>query len=80
MWPSPYTFLARQSGSSHLRQKSFAQRKEMTFNHRLKTLGKIVSLNCPDKEHNSGVGIQLFAVAKIIKKHFLAHLLLFLNV
>jgi len=34
--PSPYTFLARQS---HLSQKSFAQRKEMTFDRRLKTLG-----------------------------------------
>ena len=29
--PSPYTFLARQSYFSHLRQKSFAQRKEMPF-------------------------------------------------
>jgi len=29
--PSPYTFLARQSHFSHLSQKSFAQRKEMTF-------------------------------------------------
>jgi len=34
--PSPYTFLARQS---HLSRKSFAQRKEMTFDRRLKTLG-----------------------------------------
>jgi len=36
---SPYTFLARQSHFSHLSQKSFSQRKEMTFNRRLKTLG-----------------------------------------
>jgi len=34
-----YTFLARQSHFSHLSQKSFAQRKEMTFDRRLKTLG-----------------------------------------
>jgi len=37
--PSPYTLLARQSHFSHLSQKSFAQRKEMTFDRRLKTLG-----------------------------------------
>jgi len=37
--PSPYTFLARQSHFSHLNQKSFAQRKEMTLDHKLKTLG-----------------------------------------
>jgi len=37
--PSPYTFLARQSHFNHLSQKSFAQRKEMTFDRRLKTLG-----------------------------------------
>ena len=36
---SPYTFLARQSRFSHLSQKSFAQRKEMTFDRRLKMLG-----------------------------------------
>jgi len=36
---SPYTFLARQSHFSHISQKSFAQRKEMTFDHKLKTLG-----------------------------------------
>jgi len=34
--PSPYTFLARQT---HFSEKSFAQRKEMTFDRRLKTLG-----------------------------------------
>jgi len=34
--PSPYTFLDRQS---HLSQNSFAQRKEMTFDSSLKTLG-----------------------------------------
>jgi len=37
--PSPYTFLARQSHFSHLSQKSFSQRKEMTFDRRLTTLG-----------------------------------------
>jgi len=37
--PSPYTFLARQSHFSHLSQKSLAQRKEMTFDRKLKTLG-----------------------------------------
>jgi len=37
--PSSYTFLARQSYFSHLSQKFFAQRKEMTFDRRLKTLG-----------------------------------------
>jgi len=37
--PSPYTFLARQSHFSHRGQKSFAQRKELTFDGRLKTLG-----------------------------------------
>ena len=37
--PSPYTFLARQSHFSILSQKSFAQRKEMTFDGGLKTLG-----------------------------------------
>jgi len=37
--PSPYTFLARQSDFSHLSRKSYAQRKEMTFDRRLKTLG-----------------------------------------
>jgi len=36
---SPYTFRARQSNFSHLSQKSFAQRNEMTFDRRLKTLG-----------------------------------------
>jgi len=36
--PSPYTFLARQSHISNLTQKSFAQRKKMTFDRRLKTL------------------------------------------
>jgi len=35
--PSPYTFLARQK--SHPSQNSFAQRKAMTFDRRLKTLG-----------------------------------------
>jgi len=37
--PSPYTFLARQSHFSHLSQKTFAQRKDMTFDCKLKTLG-----------------------------------------
>jgi len=37
--PSPYTFLARQSYFSHLSQESFAQRKEMSLDHKLKTLG-----------------------------------------
>jgi len=36
LYPSPYTFLTRQS---HLSQKSFAQREEMTLDRRLKTLG-----------------------------------------
>jgi len=36
--PSLYTFLARQSHFNRLSQKSFAQRKEMTFDRRLKTL------------------------------------------
>jgi len=36
---SPYTFLARQSHSRHLSQKPFAQRKEITLDRRLKTLG-----------------------------------------
>jgi len=40
--PSPYTFSARQSHFSHLSQKFFAQRKEMTFNRRLKTLAPVV--------------------------------------
>jgi len=37
--PSPYTFLARQSYFSHVSQTSFAQRKEMTLDSRVKTLG-----------------------------------------
>jgi len=37
MCPSPYTFLA--SHFSYLSQKSFAKRKEMTLDRRLKTLG-----------------------------------------
>jgi len=43
-------------------------------------LGQDVSLNCPGKKHISGVGIPLIAVVKILKKHFLAHLMLFFNV
>ena len=41
-------------------------------------LGKIVSLNCPGKKHISGAGMPLIAVAEIIKRNFLAHLMLFL--
>jgi len=42
-------------------------------------MGKIVRLNCLGKEHISGVGISLIAVAKLIKKkRLLAHLMLFL--
>jgi len=37
--PSPYTFLARQRHFSHLSQKPFSQRKEMTLDRRLKALG-----------------------------------------
>ena len=37
--PSPHTFLARQGHLSHLSQQSYAQRKEKTVDHRLKTLG-----------------------------------------
>jgi len=37
--PHSLHLLARQSRFSHLSQKSFAQRKEMTFDRRLKTLG-----------------------------------------
>jgi len=37
--PSPFTFLARKSHFSHLSQKYFAQRKKVTFDRRLKTLG-----------------------------------------
>jgi len=37
--PSPYILLDKQSHFSHLSQKSFAQRKEMTFDRSLKTLG-----------------------------------------
>jgi len=37
-------------------------------------------LNCTGKKHISGVGMPLIAVAEIIKKHFLAYLLLFFNV
>jgi len=44
------------------------------------SLGKIVSLNCLGKKHISGVGMPLIAVAKIIKKPFWAHLVLFFNV
>jgi len=36
---SPHTFLARQRQFSHLSQKPFEQRKEMTLDRRLKTLG-----------------------------------------
>jgi len=39
IFPSPYTFLARESHFSHLSQKSFAQRKEVTLDRRLKTIG-----------------------------------------
>ena len=44
------------------------------------SLGKIVGLNYPGKKHISGVGMPLIAVAKIIDKHLLAHLMLFFNV
>ena len=43
-------------------------------------LSKSIHLNCHDNKHISGVGIPLFAAAKIIKKHFLACLMLFFNV
>jgi len=33
--PSPYTFLSRQRYSGHPSQKSFEQRKEITFDRRL---------------------------------------------
>jgi len=33
----------------------------------------------PCKKHISGFGMPLIAAAKIIKKHFLAHLMLFVN-
>jgi len=39
LYSRPYTFLARQSHFRHLSQKSFAQRKQMTFDSRLKALG-----------------------------------------
>jgi len=41
-------------------------------------LDKIVRLNFPGKKHISRVGMPLIAVAKIKKKHFLEHLMLFL--
>jgi len=44
------------------------------------SLGKIIILNCPSKKHISGAGMPLIAVAKIKKKHFLAHLMLFFGV
>jgi len=47
--PIPYTFLARQSHFSKLTQKSFGQRKEMTFDHRLETLGFSVDIAPPLK-------------------------------
>jgi len=44
------------------------------------SLGKIVRPNCSGKKHISGVGMPLLAVAKIIKEHFLVHLMLFFNI
>ena len=44
------------------------------------SLGKIFSLNCPDKKYISIVVKPLISVAKIIKKRFLAHFMLFVNV
>jgi len=39
LYPTPYTFLARQSHFRQLSQKSFEQRKEMTFDCGLANIG-----------------------------------------
>jgi len=51
--PSPYTFLSRQNRFSHPSQKSFEQRKEITFDSRLPNITDLVfqGLYCPSSEN-----------------------------